>query len=667
MAVAEHESRAPEWAAQRPGSGVTARAVLLSLAFIFLINLAVAKLELITGRYIASGIPPIPASLILVLVALSAPLLGRISRHLVLSRREMLVIFCLLLASVPFCATYGIRAFLPRLTVLQYYALPENNFAQYTQHIPSWFAPTDQAAIIDMYEGLEQGGVPWHHWVKPLGWWTLFFTALYLTTMCLTTLVRRQWSEYERLPYPLVELPMELAGTADGQGVAGFFKNPLVYGGLSLALIYNALNIGHAINPAIPAIAQMISVDQFFTERPWTAFRPMLIATHPMYIGFGWLASQEVAFSIFFFTFAVKGINFFGMLAGYQAPGFPYFKEQSAGGYVAVALLSLWVARGHLKRAWLKASGVLNELDDRPEAVPYLLAFVGLAAGSVFFLGWCMAAGMSLKLAVPFWLLILCFGLTYARVRAECGVPHEFVYPWQMIQYSMVYALGGKGLLRVDQPRGIVVWTAMSFLSRFHHTQMMTAYQTDSYEIAQRGGIWRRSLAPMMVLAFIFGLVCAFWGHFTTFYDIGLNILEGNGQNVDWRTADTVQGYTQMVGWLEHPGEADINRTAWMVGAGLATVGMWVVRTTWLRFPLHPLGYIVATAYGSSTHLWFPFLLVWGLKSLVLRLSGVRGYRRLIPAFIAFTLGHFLFGGICWSLISLFYESSISLRYYTVF
>ncbi len=649
------------------GSGVTARAIIIALGLIVLVNVAVARIELISGRYIASGIPPIPASLTLVVLSLTAPLLARINRRLALSRREMLVIYCLLLASIPFCATYGIRAFLPRLTVLQYYAMPENHFGKYAQYLPPWFAPTNQQAIIDMYEGLAGGAVPWRDWLRPLGWWTVFFAALYITTLCLTTLVRRQWSEHERLPYPLVELPMDLAGASGGQGIAAFFKDPLVYIGLLAALGYNAFNISHAINPAVPCIPQMIAVDSFFTERPWTALRPMQIATHPMFIGFGWLASQEIALSIVVFTFLVKFAAVVGVMVGYEPAGLPFFKEQSAGGYVVTALILLWVARNHLKRAWAKATGALAELDDNAEAVPYIFAFTGLAAGSVFFLGWCMAAGMSLKLAIPFWLLILMFGLTYARVRAECGVPHDFVYPWQMIQYSMVYALGPRRLLQIDKPRGIVVWTAMSFLSRFHHTQIMTAYQTDTYEIAGRGGISRRSLAPVMAFVFVFGLLCAFWGHFNTFYDIGLNVLEGNGQNVDWRTQDTVGRYAQMVAWLEHPGKADITRTSWMIGGGVATFLLWLIRNAWLRFPLHPLGYIVATAYGNSTHLWFPFLFVWVVKAVVLRVSSVRGYRRLVPMFVALALGHFLFGGICWSIISLFYESSVSLRYYTVF
>jgi len=651
------------------GTGVTVRAVVLAGVLVFLVNFAIGRMELVAGGNFSGGIPPIPATLALTLLSLSTPLLARLSRRLALSPREMLVVFCLMLAALPFSAIYGIRAFMPRLTVLQYFASPENHFSDYIQFIPRWWAPTDQQAIIDMYEGTEVGRVPWRHWAEPLGWWILFFTVLYFTMMCMTTLLRKQWQDHERLVYPLVELPMELVGSAEVSGAAVFFKNPLAYIGLAAALIYNALNIGHALNPAIPSIGtyQFILLDNLLTERPWTALRPLYLATHPMYIGFGWLASQEMAFSIFFFTFAVKFINLGGALVGYQPTGFPFFKEHATGGYLAMTVVTLWVARGHLKQAWQKATAGLRGVDDSEEAMPFAIAFTGLAAGSAFFLAWCAAGGMSLKLALPFWLLILSFALVYARIRAEAGVPFEFTYPWQMVQYSMIYALGGKGLLQLDKPRGIVVWNIMSFLSRFHHAQTMTAYQVDTYKIAQRAAIRLQSLAPVLLLFAFLGLVFGFWMHLANYYEFGLNTLEGNAANIDWRTSDTVSAYTQMVSMLEHPAGPDLQRTGWIIGGAVATGAMWIIRNIWLRFPLHPLGYIVATAYGVSTHLWFPFLFIWVIKGIVLRVAGVRGFRRLVPTFVAFAFGHFIFGGVVWSVMRLFYSTAVIQRYWVIF
>ena len=650
-----------------PDSGVTARAVVIAVILVFLVNLAVSRIELIIGRYVASGIPPIPAVLVLALLAAFTPLVRRIARPLALGRREILTIYALMLVSVPFSATYGIRSFLPRLTVMQYYATPENHFGEYTQHLPSWFAPEDMQQVQAMYEGGPSPAVPWGVWVKPLGLWLLFFVFLFITTLSLMTIMARQWSDGERLPYPLVQLPMEMVDPHRGTGMlANFFGNPLAWIGIGLALLYNALNIANAFNPAVPSIKQDTSLDYLFTERPWDAMRPLILSMYPGRIGFGYLVSQELLASVVAFTFVAKFASVVGRITGYEPPGFPYWQEQSAGGYVALALFMLWAARGHLRNVWRKGLGDLT-VDDSDQALPYRWALLGLAAGTIFFLAWTSLAGMSWQLALPFWAIVLCFGLTYGRVRAEAGIPDDFVYPYRLPQVLIINALGPRTMLRMGGPQSIVIMEVMSFLSRFHPTQIMTAYQADVMQIAKLGQIRRRTLAWAMVLLFICGLVFAFWGHFTTFYGIGLNVLEGNPRNADWRTNDTIGAFGDMVTRLEHPVGPDATRTGWAIGGGLFAIGLALARTVWLRFPLHPLGYVVALAYGPSTSLWFPFLLVFVVKWLLLKIGGIGSFRRLIPLFIGLVVGHYVFAGVAWPLISLFYENSISGRYYTVF
>ena len=74
----------------------------------------------------------------------------------------------------------------------------------------------------------------------------------------------------------------------------------------------------------------------------------------------------------------------------------------------------------------------------------------------------------------------------------------------------------------------------------------------------------------------------------------------------------------------------------------------------WLRgslgwCPVHPLGFAVATAYGDLV--WFPFLLVWVCKTLILRYGGIKLYRAAIPGFLGFALGHVVAAGVIWGLV----------------
>ena len=184
----QHPHHAPDLA------GLTFRAVVIGLAFTLLFNVIVRKVELVTGRYIASGIPPIPAVTVLTLLAAFYPLGRRLFGRFNLARRELLTIYIVMIVAVPLCATYGVRTFLPRLSVLQYYQTPENRFGDYLQYVPSWYAPEAGPVITDMYEGIDTRGVPWAAWVKQLGLWTLFFLGLYILTMSMMSVMAKQWS-----------------------------------------------------------------------------------------------------------------------------------------------------------------------------------------------------------------------------------------------------------------------------------------------------------------------------------------------------------------------------------------------------------------------------------------------------------------------------------------
>ncbi len=648
--------------------GLTLRAVIIGLAFTLLFNVIVRKVELVTGRYIASGIPPIPAVTVLTLLAALYPLGRRLLGRLSLARRELLTVYIVMIVAVPLCATYGIRSFLPRLSVLQYYQTPENRFGDYVQYIPSWYAPEAGPVITSMYEGLDTGRVPWESWVQPLGLWTLFFLGLYIFTMSLMSLMSKQWSDGEHLPFPLVQLPMEMVESTSARGaLANFFTNPLTWVGVALAALYNGLNIAHAVNPAIPTIEQSRALDEFFTERPWSAINPLIVGTTPQFIGFGWLVSQELCFSIFISTFLAKFASVAGAAVGHEPPGWPYMQELSAGGYLVMAGFTLWIAKGHLRAVGAKALGIDPSIDDRREPIPYRWALIGLGVGAASFLVWTTASGMSLAIALPFFLIVMAYGLTYARVRAEVGVAHDFVYPYRLPQYTILYAIGSRGVLNIGGPRTMVVFTILSFLSRFHPVQIMTAYQTDSFQIAKAGRLNTRLLPIVLMIAFACGLIFAFWGHFTTFYENGLNVMESNPLNSDWRTTDTTGAFTTMVSEIESPTGPDRSRFGAIVAGAAMTLGLALVRMVWLRFPLHPLGFIVALSYGPSTALWFPFLFVWLVKGAVLKLGGIGLFRRLIPVFIAFVVAHYIFGGILWAVLSLFIEDAVSRRYYAIF
>jgi len=92
----------------------------------------------------------------------------------------------------------------------------------------------------------------------------------------------------------------------------------------------------------------------------------------------------------------------------------------------------------------------------------------------------------------------------------------------------------------------------------------------------------------------------------------------------------------------------------WKMGATMSgavvTVLLVVLRSSFVRFPLHPLGFALPLTLEDA--LWAPIMLIWAVKSTVLRLGGVSVYRRVAPCFIGMALGDLFTAGVVWGLIS---------------
>src|SRR3989441_5517390 len=127
-------------------------AVGLGLFFIALVNVVVRHAELVTGRYVTGGVPPVAAfGALLALLCLRA-LLRRFTRA-DLTRDQLLIVYSMVALGTFLAGAYGVRAFLPHLVSLQYWSRSRSELAPFSQYVPSWFAPTDAEAIRRDFEG----------------------------------------------------------------------------------------------------------------------------------------------------------------------------------------------------------------------------------------------------------------------------------------------------------------------------------------------------------------------------------------------------------------------------------------------------------------------------------------------------------------------------------
>jgi len=648
MATAQPRTAGAEERALTRGA-ITPRMLIVGTALLFGAVLWVRHSELLVHTInLTEATPPVPAVAALLLLALLHPLLSRLGPRLSLTRREIVLIYFFVAIGSMMASLGVMRMVVPCATVPFYFAEADNNMAVLQPHIPSRLRPTDPEAIRTLWEATE-GPVPWAAWVAPIVHWTLFLTLLWATVLCLTVLVRRPWVEDERLAFPLLYLPLDMTEGAarETEGIP-FFRDPLMWTGFLIAVAFNVINIVNSLNPAVPAPGRRYDIGSLFTERPWSAIQPLFISHRPEIIGFGYLVSLEVAFSVWTFAVAERVSNVVAVAFGGDIAGFPFAQEQGAGAYLFIAGLLLWRARRQIVGAFRALIGTGRAVRDTWDPFAPRWALAGFVLGVVAILAWCRMAGMSVLASAVYFAFLLGFAITYLRVRCETGTPSTWLFPYYQARKMPVALLGAERWLQIGGPSTMTVWAMLYFLSRGFFFSS-TAYALEGYKAAEELRARARDYAVAGLVAVVLGLVMAWWMHLDTYYEFGGNVVESGGVAGGPRTRLTVREYESTAAAIVRPTGPDTPRSLAM-GAGALITGLLVlIRTRYLRFPLHPLGYAMAAAYSSQ--IWGGFLAVWLIKGAILRFGGVRTYKRLTPAFIGLALGHFFTMGIAWAII----------------
>jgi hypothetical protein len=617
------------------GRALTVRSLLVAVVLLVGANIWMLVAELVTlSAQVTMSTPPIPA-LMGLLVLLAVRPLGGAAR---LTRRELLFVYAFLTLAVALTSGGALREFLPETTVLSYFATPENGWEEYTHYQPSWLVPQDPEVIRGFYESLETG-VPWRAWVGPLAGWSVLFLLLLGTLLCLAVLLYDEWAEREKLSFPITELALAMTHPGDPQRrIPAFWRDPVMWGGFALATLHNGFNILHAFNPAIPALGFSYSFSNVFTERPWTVLGEMTLYHRPEVLGFSYLMPQDVVVSslIFYALVLVEGIG--ALMIGYDIPRFPHFESQAGGAFVCLALILLYAARQPLAEAFRGAFAGQRGLTS--------LAAWGLLGGLVGMYAWARAAGMAPLTIIVYFGLLLLMALSYARLRAQSGLPEKWGFPVTQAHQMVYSAVGSFPYRQAGGLPNLTIYHTCWFLTR-GYLPNLSAYHFESLHLAREGGLGRREMVVTLLLALVLGMVVSYATQLHAAYTYGMNFLEGGTHGGGMRVGDARHGFSLLREAATTGARPIPTETVASVWGALMTLALTVLRHRFARFPLSHLGFIIGTTRGYR---------VWGglagaaiVKSLAVRLGGVSLYRRLIPGAIGLILGHFIIAGGVWS------------------
>ncbi len=548
--------------------------------------------------------------------------------------------------------------------------LPEWLFPDFESDTPSAWA---QDPVVTGFVGrwTQEGTPPYLAWVRPALTWGVYFIGFHGAILCLLVIVRRQWYENERLTFPLAQIQLALLETPQpGRWFGGVMARRsfwIVLVGINVLHGFNALHVYYPLY--FPEIPVRFDFNDIMSEAPlsyagWAVKQSTVFFTA---VGVAYLLPGAISFSLWFFAvaFALWHIPV-GMVTG--DPGIAS-REQHFGGMLAYAGIIVWIGRKHW---WLVLKQAFRgEREDEPRgrylsyraAFWMLMAFVGLV------IGWMITMGMTPLAAVVITTLLLLGFFLLARIVAETGLLHPgnllpFMKPWQWLSYYT----GEQAIPVQSFYRGSMLYMIHNdaresfgvFVSHGLKLTDETIFNRRDSRMTRREerSTGRKIIllfAAVLVVGFVLSYASMLWVEYEYAYELHDQEPRAVNRHFSGNAVPSVM-FSPTLQYEQHNYNYRFSPALHLVGGGVMTVFLSVMRLQFAWWPLHPVGYLFM-ATGPMRQLWFSIMLGWLVRTVALRFGGAKGYTGLQPVMMGLIIGEAVASAI-WLGLGLLFSAS---------
>lgn len=499
----------------------------------------------------------------------------------------------------------------------------------FLKYLPESSTIKDPTLLKDMLTGGKDLGYVWTKLPLYLPKWIFWgglMCAVMFGMLCINSLMRESWTERERLPFPLIQLPMAMV---EHGGSGPMWRSRAMWIAFGVMFAIDMLNGFNYLYPNLPSIPvkEYIDVQTLFKEPPLSNMGQFSISLYPFMAAIGVFMANDLIFSVILFfllrkathialaTYGIPQETFSGSAVN---PGPPYFDEQSWGGIFALFVTTIWISRNYLKEVW---SAILSNARSSDGGVSHRFAFLGLIFSLAVAIGYGMYGGVPIWYITPYVIAFFIFAIVLTRLRAQIGPPtHEFAYFGPASLFNRVF-----GTNVLSDAAATWLSTGFLFINRISRTLPMP-FQLEGMKMGRLANLRQR---PIFVSIAITTVV----GFFLTWF-----FLQGTAYRLGQ------PGFTDAASYLNafvHQKHGPDALGIGMIFVGFAVVvGLDFIRFRFPGFPIHPAGYVLAINFGVDYY-WFGLLLVLLVKLFVQRYHGLTGYEKLRSIALGVLLGEY--------------------------
>lgn len=547
---------------------------------------------------------------------------------------ELVTIFVMLLAAAAIPTRGFVSMIGPVITGAQYYGRAENQWDELVlPHVVKnkWIVPQGEKVAEHYYEGAPKDeGVPWGAWARPVLSWLALCLGISFMMVCVAAIFRKQWVERERIIYPMMQLPIELARSGEDGNSRPIWHSRVLWIGFAIPfLMYTYQGLAHYFPDYLDKMQLHFGFPLFHGNSG------LRIRTSPVSFAFLFFVRSDVLMGLAVFPFVVSVAKGWMRSNGFypQVPALGIWSYDSVEAFFGMGALIIFVvriiyfARRHLGDVFSSALGIGPRADDSNEIMSYRTAVFGLLFATGFVVFWLVAAGMAIWQALLYLALAFMIFLALTRVIAEAGLPTALP---PAVAGDFLTGIVGAGAMT---PANL---TGMGFTYPFHSEMrcFLLSHCANGLKVShealgrpKRGLLWGILLAVTVSFLVAMGIMIYF-----PYRDGGLNLHYWTFNN------------TAKYSWMDASSRimregGPVYKGFPLMGYGATLMVLLMACAHWIpRWPLHP-GALVVSFHWAGQVLWSSAVAALVAKALVLRYGGAGVFRALRPFLYGLILG----------------------------